>query len=134
MNQISWLIYLSNVSGNIGGLLVLLGIVVGVVAAVYFVTSVCMFNDVYQWDDNETKTKALKNCKAMRQFTPLLIVVCFLFWIAAAFCPSQETVLAIAASQAGEQLLKSPTANLAEQALNAWLKRQITPVPTTPSQ
>lgn len=41
--------------------------------------------------------------------------------------PSKDTVYAIAASEMGESVLKSETGSLATQALNAWLKKQITP-------
>lgn len=41
------------------------------------------------------------------------------------FVPQKNTVYAIAASEVGEEVLKSETADKAMTALNAWLDRQI---------
>lgn len=129
MNQISWLIYIANIAENIGGILVFIGILIVAISGIYFVVSMGIYSDIERWDSSEVKTRELKNARKMRRFVPFLVCVSFVIWIIAACCPSQETVLAIAASQAGEQLLKTPTANLAEKALDAWLRRQINVVP-----
>lgn len=71
MNEMSWLIYLSNISPNIGGLLIFTGSLVLGIAIGHFIWSVVV------------------------------------------------TVLAIAASEFGDQILHTKTANLAEQALDA---------------
>ena len=41
--------------------------------------------------------------------------------------PSKDTVYAIAASEVGEEIVKSETAGKAVKALNAWLDKQIAP-------
>lgn len=41
-----------------------------------------------------------------------------------AVLPSRDTMYAIAASQVGEQALKTPLAEKAEKALEAWLNKQ----------
>lgn len=125
MNQISWLIYFSNVSGNLGALLIFLGLVVLVVAIAYWTSSYVMFDNIGRWESEAARNEQLKATYKTRKYVPALIGLTFFMWITAAFMPSQETVLAIAASQVGEQMLKTPTANLAVDALNAWLKRQI---------
>lgn len=41
------------------------------------------------------------------------------------FIPSSKTIYAIAASEMGEEVLASPTADKAHKALDAWLDDQI---------
>lgn len=135
MNQISWLIYLANVLQNVGGVLVFFGIIVFIIAIAYFVYSLSIANQCSQYNqDDKDNIEFLNLARKTRRWCPALVTAAFVLWTAAAFCPSQETVLAIAASQVGEQVLKSPTATLAEQALNSWLKKQITPPPAAPTQ
>jgi hypothetical protein len=56
------------------------------------------------------------------RFTPILAVV---FALLGGLTPSRETIYAIAASELGEEALKSSAATKAQQALNAWLDKQI---------
>lgn len=127
MNQVSWLIYLSNICGNIGGLLVFVSIILSVVTGIYFTISIVQENDgLSKYGAAEDNVKVIKEARKTRRFVPLLCVIIVLCWLVAAFTPSQETVLAIAASQVGEQVLHSPTGDLATKALNAWLQHQIT--------
>lgn len=133
MNQVSWLIYLSNISGNLGALFVFFGICIAVVTCIYFGYSFFLHDKFERWEKGAEVDACLKEAAKIRARTPYWIALSFVFFILAAFTPDQETVLAIAASQVGEQLLKTPTANLAEQALDAWLKRQITDIQTTHS-
>lgn len=128
MNQVSWLIYFAGVSGNLGDLLVFLGIVALCAGVAFLVISFCDMDNINRWADDEEKNKWMNVAKKRRGVA--IFYGCFVsgfFWILAAFTPSQNTVLAIAASQVGEQILQSKTVNLAEQALDAWLKRQINP-------
>ena len=127
MNQISWLIYLSNISVNFQTILILLGIAFLAAAVVYLVGSLGITQMIGSWEDTPEQAKQLTQAKKMRRWSPALIGLACALWILAALCPSQETVLAIAASEFGEQLLHTKTANLAEQALDAWLQRQIKP-------
>lgn len=126
MNQVSWLIYLSDISDKIGGLLVFFGFVVLIVAAAYFIVSLVQLDNLSKYNNGNAENKeVLKIAVKTRRFIPALIVLSSFFWLMAVFAPSKDTVLAIAASQVGEQVLKSPTGNLATQALDAWLKRQM---------
>lgn len=63
MNQVSWLIYFANVSGNLGGLLVFLGICVIVVTALYFITSLLQINDVSRRLDSDQNLVFLNTSK-----------------------------------------------------------------------
>ena len=63
----------------------------------------------------------------VHRFAPWMIV-CF---VGAAIIPAQKTMYAIAASQVGEQVVKSEAvqgiANDATKALQIWIKKQIEP-------
>lgn len=131
MNQVSQLIYLADVAGNLGGTLIFLGILSLVVGLIFLIISCCVFEEINKWDSGDVKTAQLKIVRAQRGRTWLFVVLASFLWVGAAFTPSQNTVLAIAASQFGEQMLHTKTANLAEQALNSWLQKQITKVTTT---
>lgn len=128
MNQVSWLIYLANVAGNLGGFLIFIGSVAILVGIVYFICACGFLSELGRWEENDAKIKAMKTFRDQRRNATLNIVLAAILWLCAAFMPSSNTVLAIAASQFGEQLMHTKTANLAEQALNSWLQKQITEV------
>lgn len=127
MNQVSWLIYLADIFGNLSWLLVWAGIVVAIIAGAFFIQSCCVLDNLSGISSREVELVSLKKGLKLREKVVTSAFAAFAFWIAAALCPSQDTVLAIAASQFGEQLLHTKTASLAEQALNSWLEKQVTP-------
>lgn len=131
MNEVSWLIYFSNISPNIGGLLIFIGILILLIAGAYLLWSCIVTDDLTKWhaESGQKNLDVIEKVFKTRKPLPVLVSMSVAFWIIAAFCPSQETVLAIAASEFGEQMLHSKTANLAEQALDSWLQRQIHPAP-----
>ena len=95
-------------------------IVLGLICAGFIgvdLISVTVFNDSLASYERAEKRK--KYYVSPRLFT--LVILC---WLIAAFCPSSETMYAIAASQSGEQVLKTPLANKAEKALEVWLDKQ----------
>lgn len=114
MNQLSWLLYWGNVAGNLGSFLVFAGILIVAIAVVFVIFGVSLLSD--------SSGKEGKSCIVAGSIVAFLALVS---WSGAVFCPSQETVYAIAASQMGEQALKSPIASKATQALTAWLDKQI---------
>lgn len=107
MNQLSWLLYWGNVAENLGDLTVGLVILCGFGT---FTAFFCILEG---------------RMESAKKFTVLFPVLGILFATISAFMPSQTTVYAIAASQMGEQALKSPIASKATQALTAWLDKQI---------
>lgn len=131
MNRLSWLLYAANVSENIGGLLIFLGVIAAVMAAAIFIISFYEFDTICRWDPEDVRNAHIKKVLKRRSGSYWLIILAFIIWIIAAFTPGKDTVYAIAASEVGEQVLKSETGNLATQALNAWLKKQINPPPTS---
>jgi len=132
MNQVSWLIYLSGILPNFAGCLIFIGTLILVTSGTYFCVSLFMYREIEGWHSNEEKTAKLLAIKKMRRWCPALVVLASFMWLTAALCPSQETILAITASEFGEQMLHTKTANLAEQALDSWLQRQIHPADSAP--
>lgn len=90
MNDLSWLLYLIGISGNIQATLVLLGFALCFAGAILS----CVF--AFEFDRPKTGI-----------FTILLtILICLSMWLTAALIPPRSTLYAIAASQVGEQLIQ----------------------------
>lgn len=128
MNQVSWLIYLSNVSGNMGSFFAWIGAACIIGGAAFFIASYVMLDVVNSWSEDAEKKAAIKVFKNQRATSVFCMCSSFFFFFCGSLMPSQNTVLAIAASQFGEQMLHTKTVTLAEQALNSWLQKQITKV------
>lgn len=107
MNELSWLLYAASVFDDLKGLLIflricgILGLIVITIVGFTYQSSRMTFNQ-----DGKTRQHIRRQ---LRWYIPLLLCV----WFVAILVPSSNTVYAIAASQVGEQ------------ALNAWLDRQI---------
>ena len=116
MNGLSWMIYLAGVADVLGGAFSLFATLLGLgMAFGTFVLIGCAFDDSIS---AETKAKAAKFYR--RGGVAFAIAL-----IGSATIPSSNTIYAIAASEYGEKLATSETANKAVRALNAWLDRQI---------
>ena len=109
MNQLSWMIYLADVAGNFVLVLSALGLIGTLGGGIIWAMS-C---DPYLSMDG-ARPKARKACVGG---------VAVLFFVA--IVPSKSTIYAIAASELGEDVLKSETGSKALKALDAWLDRQI---------
>lgn len=107
MNQLSWLLYWGNVAGNLGQLFGISGVIL-----LFAGCGVVLFASS-SYESLNLKWAILPFCLS------------FILWFGAALMPNQTTVYAIAASQMGEQALKSPIVGKAGQALTAWLDKQI---------
>lgn len=131
MNQLSQLLYLANVVGNLGGLFIFFGILLAVGAA----TCVIAFfgiADSSEWtyirdpvEQTKVKESRVKSARSFFNKAIVMGILALVLWTLAAFVPSKETVYAIAASEMGEELMKTPTATKAVKALDAWLDEQI---------
>lgn len=105
MNDLSWLIYFADLSSRLSVLSSITAFLSMFAAVVY---------SLYHAIENEE----------FKVSYPLLSV----FVVSALVCsvlPTRETVYAIAASELGEEVLKSSTATKAQQALDTWLDTQI---------
>lgn len=119
MNSLSWLIYLAQVLTSFG----YLGITLSVVS---FIVSAIGFN-MWLIGSSEDVADHLRptGLRVVKIAAPLTVI----FLIIGNLLPSKETLYAIAASQLGEQVVKSEIvqgmASDAQKALQQWIKRQI---------
>ena len=127
MNWLSWLIYLASVVGSINvvvSVCLVLGLIAYAIVGAFFLLSDSP--TIWSWDNKEDKLakyqQRLGYAKTFLLRAPKYMVALALF---AVVIPSQTTIYAIAASEAGETALKSETGSKAVKALNAWLDRQI---------
>jgi hypothetical protein len=112
MNQLSQLIYFADVVGGADGLFLFISITSA------FLTLVFTGIHVGMKADECVQPLSLKwGMSALGCF--------FLFCFLTVATPSKETVYAISASEVGEEIVNSDTANKAKQALNRWLDKQI---------
>ncbi len=116
MNNLSWLLYLADVLGNFKVLLICL------IAAGVILTAIRTLVWGSQMED--AKYKEVKPRFPSLAVFGLIFITVVVSLLAVA-TPSASTVYAIAASQFGEQVIKTPLATKAEKALESWLDRQI---------
>lgn len=114
MNALSWLIYLADALGGLKGFLAFL---TGACAVGIF--CILMGLIMNQGEYFEAERKAL-----LRWFKPVIISM-VVGGVVASIIPSRNTMYAIAASEMGEEVIKSETAGKAMKALDAWLDQQI---------
>ena len=105
MNSLSWMLYLADAGGSLAATFLFVGVVMSLLAALWLYGRVV--------EDAETFPPKILYLGAVSVF------------LLAALIPSRDTVYAIAASEMGEEALKSKTATKAMQALDKWLDKQI---------
>lgn len=111
MNNLSWLIYFAGVSGSLGNFLTFVMVVFGVLAAASIIVWLVMHDetDAYRRPLGE---QALASCREMRsksgRYAWGLIGLFLLVGTMAMMMPGRQTVLLIAASEMGEQVLNHP--------------------------
>ncbi len=109
MNELSWFLYLADVVAA----LKVMATVVAVISAMC-IFGWLLFNWIQVMHEDEIVSPKLAHYSI-----PVVI------GLIAILTPSQTTIYAIAASEMGEELLKSSTTTKAQKALDAWLDRQI---------
>ena len=123
MNDLSWLLYLANVSGNIG---VTMAFVLFVGGFITFCATIGFFaSGAHEYEDD--RKPFIKGFK-------WLGVVMTVAAIVGVLTPSRNTVYAIAASEMGERVLETETAGKAFKALDAWLDRQLVEASDAPAE
>lgn len=90
MNDLSWFLYLADISQNIKAVLIIMGVLLGIVLGIILM---CLF------DSYEDRTVG-------KIWSCIGIIFCLWLIVVGALIPSRHTIYAIAASQAGEQVLK----------------------------
>lgn len=115
MNNLSILLYLADVAGNIGWIFNMLFAISIFSVLVTLVVGGAMAEG----------TPSEKDWKIWRRWLISSIGLFFSASLASALTPSKETVYAIAASETGEEVLNSGVETRATKALEAWLDKQI---------
>ena len=115
MNNLSILLYLADVAGNIGWIFNMLFAISIFSVLVTLVVGGTMAEG----------TPSEKDWKIWRRWLISSIGLFFSASLASALTPSKETVYAIAASETGEEVLNSGVGTRATKALEAWLDKQI---------
>lgn len=131
MNQLSLILYLGNVVTNLGPLFFIFG-------SMAVVSSICLIVRHYIERDELVYALTYRNrcdddvaalllkVQRKKMIAPYIAGLgAFVLFALASLCPSSDTVYAVAASQVGEQALKTPLAAKAGKAIDAWLDRQI---------
>ena len=116
MNEFSWLIYAADVAGSLKGLGTF-GLVGGLVGLGIFTVGKCIAFDTGFGTEAATPPIGV----VYKRAAPFLIAFAVITFVV----PSSGTIYAIAASEMGENVIKSKTGGKAVEALNAWLDRQI---------
>ena len=119
MNNLSILLYLADVAGNIGWIFNML------VAISIFSVLVTLHYKLVAGGAMAEGTPSEKDWKIWRRWLISSIGLFFSASLASALTPSKETVYAIAASETGEEVLNSGVETRATKALEAWLDKQI---------
>lgn len=119
MNSLSWMLYLADVCDGINGPLGFISTMSGVVTLIALIAFV--ISATYVDTDEEAKHFNGSTKLALKITVPTF----FITFLLVVFTPSKDTIYAIAASEMGEEVLKSETATKAQRALDAWLDKQI---------
>lgn len=132
MNSLSWMIYFAGVADSVSGVFRGIGIAAAIASAATCLLAGFLNFDtplILSRDDREAVERRWERNKQLANkaiiLLPCVAITTALF---ASFIPSSKTIYAIAASEMGEDVLKSKTGSKAIKALDAWLDRQISPV------
>lgn len=116
MNSLSWMIYFADMarSCDFALSLTMIACAISLIAA----GIIWIVNDYGDAEDKERRRKAIVMSVLIGKIAAGTLLVDIVI-------PSSSTIYAIAASEMGEQVLKSPTVTKAQAALDAWLDKQI---------
>ena len=119
MNSVSWFLYLIEVVGNLRAIAtaVLFSGILAVGGSALFAPIILMMAE----DFGDGATDWLKT--AAKVFATAWVVSLPVYL----FTPSKNTMYAMAASEVGEQIIKTELASDATKALHQWIKKQIEP-------
>lgn len=127
MNSVSWFLYLADAMSSLSGVLVFFGVLATLMVCLGVFMSLLNTDSTSKDRQQRYADFNANGTRFIRGFVPWMIL-CF---VVAAIIPAQKTMYAIAASQVGEQVVKSEAvqgvANDAAKALQIWIKKQIDP-------
>ena len=108
MNYLSWLIYLANITGNLSGFAIFITVVLGLGCAAAIVVALIHLQTTdsrgYELS-KETIAASTVVAKTSRRYAWMFFFGMTFAGTFAAIMPSRQTVLLIAASQIGEQVV-----------------------------
>lgn len=120
MNDLSWMLYFASVVPQVSTAICVFSVLMFLITAPLFLMGV----GEVEWFPRDEEANYRVN-KRLRKILPLLIVFPLL-WFSTFLVPGdKETFYAIAASEMGEEVLKTPEVGKARQALNKWLDEQL---------
>lgn len=110
MNNLSWMLYLAGVSGNVQGLMI------GVSVALSLFAAICLIVWFMTFESYEAEIHGVMG-KSLRYSVPILILCAALVTLV----PSERTFYLIAASEMGEKAVQTETGKKAIAAVNRYL-------------
>ncbi|MEN5106670.1 hypothetical protein [Brucella anthropi] len=132
MNTLSWLLYLSEVVGRIGNVTAAIAVFGGIAGLFLFVIGRIIPWTDWSWDNEETKKNKLDAREKAGNVGRSLIFIAAISLAITAVTPSKQTIYLIAASEAGEVVVKSDEAKEIMSGLRDIIKDQISKnLPTT---
>jgi hypothetical protein len=133
MNELSWLLYFGDFCDHVEWMFCFVSFIPMFYGLIVAISRSYLLDNTANYDKDYPVVLA-SALRGWRTF-PLWIVLGFFVFFLGSLIPSKNTVYAIAASQMGEKALKTPLVNKAEQALEAWMDKQIAVVnPPQPQQ
>jgi len=123
MNTLSWLIYMSSVLPSLSTFLAFTCLIAGFIFIIFFIIAIVSHIDGHDENISDLRARAVSKPLAKIAGAYLLVV-----GIITAMIPSQKTVLLIAASEVGEQVIKSKqfsdTLDPSMEFIQQWVKKQ----------
>lgn len=131
MNSLSWLIYLAGVAGSLNAFMVFLTVIFGALAAGSVVGFLFYSDETDRYNRplpaEELTARREQRRKSWRHMW-LFLILMTLGGVTASAIPGRQTVLLIAASQMGEQVLNHPRINQVVdpgiELLTTWMQKE----------
>lgn len=120
MNSVSWFIYIAQVANSLGVMFCVLGVLLIIAVMGRFIFPYAQ----NAMELNDPGDRGYVQPTAIHRGY-MMLAICFL--LVGNLMPEKNTMYAIAASQVGEQIVKTEIASDATKALHQWIKKQIEP-------
>lgn len=127
MNAVSWLIYLAGLSGALQVTLTVLLVAMVSIVAIMAIGTGARIDNAY---DPEDKEEARKGWVVVKRAFKRVVIIVPIFALILALIPSRQTVLLIAASELGEEVIANPEVVETATSLMDYIQRQLTKLVT----
>jgi len=136
MNSLSWLLYWADIAPQLGGHLQITGTIIAIISLICLVIVVgCSFDaqsEIIRYSDDSRYENQLKNsisyktlAQRCRNWIIFTLFCATTIAFVGNFIPSRQTFYLIAASETGEQVIKTPEFKKIHTILNKELDRLI---------